>query len=66
MKLQEKKVKAIRTVLGFVLVLFAMYMVVFEDKGDMIIMFFFLFGGFLISASLIKDFVQDVWSKRGS
>ena len=66
MKPAEKKTKTIRTIFGFVLVLFAMYMVVFEDKGDMIIMFFFLFGGFLISASLIKDFVQDVWNKRGS
>ena len=62
----EKRVKVIRTIAGSILVGFAMYMVVWEDKSDILTMFFFLFGGFLISGSLIKDFVVTVWNKRGS
>jgi len=61
--------KAITTAIGVVLSGVAIYIAIFvEGRGDMMVIFFAIFGGFLISSSLVTKFVKDVWGaiKGGS
>jgi uncharacterized Tic20 family protein len=54
--------KIITTTIGVVLALVAIYIAIFvEGRGDMMVIFFALFGGFMISSSLVTKFVKDVW-----
>ncbi len=61
----EKKSKTIQTILGGIIFTFSMYLAFADKTGDILTMFFAAFGGFLISSSLLKDFFQNIWSKKG-
>ncbi len=64
MEPKAKKTKIIQSIAGGVIFAFAMYLAAVGGRGDMLVIFFAAFGGFLISTTLLKDFFQNIWSRK--
>ena len=56
--------RVVQSVLGFLLMAVGVFIALWVDsRGDMLVIFFVAFGGFMVSKSLVTEFFTRIWSK---